>query len=516
MQKYKLWNLSKLSFICSFTTVVFISLLIFLPIAITSLHSAEKPVKSDESYLAAAEGLEKAFVEVAKKVKPAVVNISTEKTVTRNVTPFGGNPFGDDDFFKQFEPFFRRSMPPEVQKQIQSSLGSGVIVREDGYILTNNHMVDGLDPEKDKITVTLGDGRKFTKVKIIGKDPNTDVAVIKVDGTNLPTAKLGDSSVVQVGQIVIAIGNPFGLNESVTQGIVSALGRSIGLATYEDYIQTDASINPGNSGGPLVNLRGEVIGINAAISTGGAQQSAGVGFAIPVNLAKKIMGDLIETGKVVRGWLGVQLQELTPELAKSFGLGDKKGALIASVFEGPAKDAGIESGDVVIEFNGVAITSIMELRNLVAQAKVGDKVPMKLIRGGKEKTVIVKVAERTAEAEKSGVSVSGEETVSKWGITGQTMTKDLAGKMNLGFVEGLLITDIKTNSVADSAGLIKGDIIQKVNDKPVKDIKSFNETVKDIKPGDNVMFYVKRGDGYMFIALQIPVEKKEEKKEEKK
>lgn len=517
MKYFKAWNLPRISFVCSFTVAILATLLVFLPIAITSLHSAEKPVKSDESYIAAAESLEKAFVEVAKKVKPAVVNISTEKTVTRNVSPFGFNPFGDDDFFKQFEPFFRRSMPPEVQKQIQSSLGSGVIVREDGYILTNNHMVEGLDPEKDKITVTLGDGRKFTKVKIIGKDPNTDVAVIKVEGTNLPTAKLGDSSLMQVGQIVIAIGNPFGLNESVTQGIISALSRSnIGLATYEDYIQTDASINPGNSGGPLVNLHGEVIGINAAISTGGAQQSAGVGFAIPINLAKKIMGDLIETGKVVRGWLGVQLQELTPELSKSFGLVDKKGALIASVFEGPAKDAGIESGDVVTEFNGVEITSITELRNLVAQAKVGDKVPVKLIRGGKEKIVIVKVAERTAEAEKSGISTGGEETVSKWGITGQTMTKDLAGKMNLGFVEGLLITDIKTNSVADSAGLMKGDIIQKVNDKPVKDIKSFNEAVKDIKPGDSVMFYVKRGDGYMFTILQIPAEKKEEKKEEKK
>ncbi|MFB3896901.1 MAG: DegQ family serine endoprotease [bacterium] len=518
MRNITLRNLPQLSFVCLFTTVIFISLLIFLPIAMPSLHSAEKPVKSDESYLAAAEGLEKAFIEVAKKVKPAVVNISTEKTVTRNVSPFGFNPFGDDDFFKQFEPFFRRSMPPDVQKQIQSSLGSGVIVREDGYILTNNHMVEGLDPEKDKITVTLGDGRKFTKVKVIGKDPNTDVAVIKVEGENLPTAKLGDSSQVQVGQIVIAIGNPFGLNESVTQGIVSALGRSIGLTQYEDYIQTDASINPGNSGGPLVNLHGEVIGINAAISTGGAQQSAGVGFAIPVNLAKRIMGDLIETGKVVRGWLGVQLQELTPELAKSFGLSDKKGALIASVFEGPAKDAGIESGDVIVEFNGVPVNSSSELRNLVAQAKVNDKVPVKLIRKGKEKTVTVKIAERTEEVEKlAGSTTPGSaDTVTKWGITAQTMTKDLADKLKIGFVEGLLITEIKPNSFADNAGLMKNDIILKLNDTPVKDIKSFNDTVKDIKPGDSVMFYVKRGDGFMFSLVQIPVEKKEEKKEEKK
>lgn len=484
-------------------------LLVVLPLTFKISYGAEKPVKSEESNISALEGLEKAFIDIAKKVKPAVVNISTEKTViTRSVSPFGFNPFGDDDFFKQFEPFFR-GMPPEIQKRTLSSLGSGVIVREDGYILTNNHMVEGLDPEKDKITVTLGDGRKFTSVKVVGKDPKTDVAVIKVEGNNLPTAKLGDSSLVQVGQIVIAIGNPFGLAESVTQGIVSALGRSIGLTDYEDYIQTDAAINPGNSGGPLVNLRGEVIGINAAISTAGVQQSAGVGFAIPVNLAKKIMGDLIESGKVVRGWLGVQLNptEIDEKMAKALGLGDKKGALIANVFDGPAKDAGIESGDVIIELNGQPVTSNTELRNLVAQAKVGDKVPVKLIREGKENIVIVKIAERTEEVEQTS-----KDSATKWGLTVQTMTKDLASKSNLGFEEGLLVTDIKPKSVADEAGFIKNDIILKLNNKPVKDIKEFSDMVKDFKPGDSIKFYVKRADGFMFTILQIPAEKKEEKK----
>ncbi|MDI6783354.1 MAG: Do family serine endopeptidase [bacterium] len=493
-------------------------ILAFLPFVITSLHAAQKPAKttaipsvSEEVISPALENLEKAFIEVAKKVKPAVVNISIEKTViTRSGSPFGFSPFGDDDFFKQFEPFFRRMVPPEVQKQIQRSLGSGVIVRENGYILTNNHMVKDLDPEKDKITVTLADGRKFTSVKAIGKDPKTDVAVIKVEGDNLPTAKLGDSSIVQVGQIVIAIGNPFGLAESVTQGIVSALGRSIGLADYEDYIQTDASINPGNSGGPLVNLRGEVIGINAAISTGGAPQSAGIGFAIPINLAKKIMGDLIESGKVVRGWLGVQLNptEIDEKMAKALGLGDKKGALIANVFEGPAKEAGIESGDVIIEINGTAINSNTELRNLVAQAKVGDKVPVKLIRDGKEKTIIVKIAERTDEVE-----LASKDAASKWGLTMQTFTKELASKMNIPFEEGLLVTDIKTNSPADNAGLLKNDIILKVNNKPVKEIKEFIDIAKEIQPGESVKLYVKRADGYLFLVFQIP---EKEKKEEKK
>ncbi|MCX7918384.1 MAG: DegQ family serine endoprotease [bacterium] len=475
--------------------------------------SAEGPTKSDENVISAAEALEKAFVEVAKKVKPAVVNISTEKTVlTRSSNPFWFDPFGDDEFFKQFEPFFRRMVPPEVQKRVIPSLGSGVIVRDDGYILTNNHMVDGLDLEKDKIIVTLADGRKFTNVKVVGKDPKTDVAVIKVDGDNLPTAKLGDSNTVQVGQIVIAIGNPFGLAESVTQGIVSALGRSIGLADYEDYIQTDAPINPGNSGGPLVNLRGEVIGINAAIKTGGIAQNAGIGFAIPINLAKKVMGDLIESGKVVRGWLGVQLnpEEIDEKMAKALGLKEKKGALIANVLEGPAKEAGIEPGDVIIEINGVPVNSNTELRNLVAQAKVGEKVPVKLIRDGKEKIVIVKIAERTEDVE-----LASKDAATKWGLTVQTFTKELAQQLNLSFEEGLVVTEVKSKSLADEAGFQKNDIIIKINNKPVKEIKEFNDISKEIKPGDSVKFYLKRGNGYMFIILQIP-EKKEEKKEEKK
>lgn len=312
-----------------------------------------------------------AMVEVVAAVKPSVVNISSTKTIRRRGMP---SPFFNDPFFKRFfgDEFRSFEMPKEYK---QSGLGSGVIVDKDGYILTNNHVVKGAD----EIKVKLSDEREF-KGKVIGVDPKTDLAVIKIDSNHLPVIKLGDSDKLQVGETVIAIGNPFGLSHTVTSGIVSATGRAnVGIADYEDFIQTDAAINPGNSGGALVNVRGELVGINTAIfsTTGGYQ---GIGFAIPSNMTKVVMDSLIKKGKVIRGWLGVTIQPLTPDLAKQFNLKDKKGVLVADVVEdSPAEKTGIERGDVIVEFDGKKVDDVTDLRNMVANTLPNEEVPIKLI-----------------------------------------------------------------------------------------------------------------------------------------
>lgn len=345
---------------------------------------------------AAVAGDEQGFVQIAKTVKPAVVNIFATRSSRGSEGPHGAVP--DDPFFHRFfgDEWFRRFEAPRTHKE--RSLGSGVIVQSDGLIITNNHVVN----EADEIKVFLSDKREF-KAKLIGTDSKTDLAVVKIDADGLQTVRWADSDRLEVGELVLAVGNPFGLNQTVTMGIVSAVGRaSMGIAEYEDFIQTDAAINPGNSGGPLVNVRGEVVGINTAIfsRSGG---NMGIGFAVPSNLAHSVLEQLVRGGRVVRGWLGVSIQELSPELAAQFGLESTAGVLVSDVVEdGPAKKAGFERGDVVVEYDGKAVENPTQLRNAVAQTPIGKRVTVKLIRDKTPKSVEVTIAEQPRTVAQNG------------------------------------------------------------------------------------------------------------------
>jgi serine protease Do len=447
--------------------------------------------------------LQKTFMDVVKKMKPSVVDISTETTITRQGQQFG---IPDDPFFRQFfgeNPMFQA--PPQRQ-QLQTR-GSGFIIRKDGYILTNNHVVKNREVELGKITVTLSDGR--TKdAKIIGTDENSDLAVIKIDGDNYPVAELGDSDTIEVGQLVFTFGSPFSFSGSVSQGIISGLGRELGLSQYEHLIQTDAAMNPGNSGGPLVDIFGNVIGINKAIATGGGgqgmAQSAGIGFAIPINLARSVMGDLIKSGKWVRGYLGIFMGDVSEDLAKQMSLPNTKGVLVTQVIaKSPAASAGIQEYDVITEFNGKPVESPTDLKSMVALTHVGDKVPVKLIRDGKEKIIMVTVTERTETEE---AALIGKDTFKKWGLTLKTLTADLAKQSGIDLGNGgLLITDVDADSSAADMDFQKGDVILEVDKKPVKDIKDITAIIADKKAGDKILFRAKSPQGgYKIILFTVP------------
>jgi serine protease Do len=401
--------------------------------------------------------LSEAFEYASQKVTVSVVPIFAE-SVVQVQSPFGmpddqlKNFFGDD-FFKRF---FGETAP---QMQTVRSLGSGVILSKDGYILTNNHVV----AKAEKLSVVLND-KKTYKAKVIGADPPTDVAVIKIEADNLPAASLGDSDQVKVGQWVIAVGNPFQLMHTVTAGIISAKGRSsVNLAAYEDFIQTDASINPGNSGGALADLDGNVIGINTAIeSPTGQGGSVGIGFAIPINMARQVMNQLMKTGKIVRGYLDLFPQDIDEDLAKALKLKSTEGALVRQVPEGgPADKAGIKRGDVITAFDGKKIADSVELRNLVAQAPPGTKVTVTLIREGKEMNVTVVLGERPAEATTPQRKQQPEQmTSSRLGISVQTLTPDLADNLGYKGDRGVVIVSVVAGSAADDAGLQRGDLIK--------------------------------------------------------
>jgi serine protease Do len=430
-----------------------------------------------------------AMVEVVAAVKPSVVNISSTKTIRRQGIP---SPFFNDPFFRRFfgDGFRSFEMPKEYK---QSGLGSGVIVDKDGYILTNNHVVKGAD----EIKVKLSDEREF-KGKVIGVDPKTDLAVIKIDSNHLPLIKLGDSDKLQVGETVIAIGNPFGLSHTVTSGIVSATGRAnVGIADYEDFIQTDAAINPGNSGGALVNVRGELVGINTAIfsTTGGYQ---GIGFAIPSNMTKVVMDSLIKKGKVVRGWLGVTIQPLTSELVKQFNLKDEKGVLVGDVVEdSPAEKAGIERGDVIVEFEGKKVDDATNLRNMVANTLPNEEVTIKLIHNGKPKTVKVKIAEMPAENQTLLKTFDNQLK----GVHVQDMNPELKGSINVPKrITGVVVTDIENGSPAQGI-LINGDIIIEINREQIHNIKDYGSVVSKIKPDENILLLVYRQNSAFYVTL---------------
>jgi serine protease Do len=430
-----------------------------------------------------------AMSEVTSAVKPSIVNISSTKTLeARGMTsPFFNDPFFRDFFGNQFRNF----QQPKERKQ--SGLGSGVIVGKDGYILTNNHVIKGAD----EIKVKLSDKREF-KGKVIGTDQKTDLAVIKIEADNLPVIKLGDSDKLKIGETVIAVGNPFGLNQTVTSGIVSAKGRAdVGIADYEDFIQTDAAINPGNSGGALVNIKGEVIGINTAIvsSSGGYM---GIGFAIPSNMAKAVMDSLLNKGKVVRGWLGVSIQPITPELSKQFGTKDEKGALIGDVVENsPAEKAGIRAGDIIVEFEGKEVVDPSGLRNSVAVSSPGKDVTLKILRDGKPVTITATIAEQPDMMQKAMGTVDNQLK----GIHVQNLTPELRKKMELPVrVAGVVVADIDEDSPAEGI-LARGDIIMQINRRNIASLKDYEAVVSDIKASQGIMVLIYRNGSSIYVTL---------------
>jgi serine protease Do len=432
------------------------------------------------------------FAELAQQVSPAVVNISTVKRVKG-----GGRVFdyfmGPRERKNPMDEFFERFFGDAPQREYkQKSLGSGFILDAEGYILTNNHVVE----DAEEIKVILKDHQEL-EAKVIGRDAKTDLALIKIKSwKGLQLIKLGNSDELRVGDWVVAIGNPFGLENTVTAGIVSAKGRVIGAGPYDNFIQTDASINPGNSGGPLINLKGEVVGINTAIFAGGQ----GIGFAIPINTAKELISQLKEKGKVTRGWLGVMIQKVTPELAKAFDLKDESGALVGDVTSGsPAEKAGIKPGDIIIEFNGKAIKEMSELPRLVAAVPLGKVVEVKVLRNGGPQVFKVQIQEMEEKQTASGPSQMKEGL----GLSLNEFTPELARRYGLDFEPGLLVMQVKDGSPADDAGIQTGDLIKELNRKPVKDIKTFQGIITNIKKGGSVLFRLKRGGTSLFASLRL-------------
>ncbi len=431
------------------------------------------------------------FADLAEKLKPCVVNISTTKTVRGGGfrSPFGqGMPFdryfGGDDFFERFF----GDMPQREFKQ--KSLGSGFIISSDGYIFTNNHVVE----QADKILVKLSDGKEY-EAKVIGKDAKTDIALIKVKPTgSLPVAETGDSEKLRVGDWVMAIGNPFGLEQTVTAGIVSAKGRVIGAGPYDNFIQTDASINPGNSGGPLFNMEGKVIGINTAI----VAQGQGIGFAIPISMAKTILPDLKAKGKVTRGWLGISVQDISEDIAKNMKLKERSGALIADVFKGdPADKAGLKAGDVITEINGKKIKDTHELLMLIAGFRVGETVKIKILRDSLEKDVSIAVAERKEQAELAAAGESGQ----AFGMVVQEITPEIAKHLGLSTKKGVIVVEVQEGSTADEVGIQPQDIILQVNKMKITTMKEYVQELKKAGEKGGILLLIKRGKSTFFVPL---------------
>ncbi len=430
------------------------------------------------------------FADLAENLSPTVVNISTTKTIKG----YSRSPSGDDMPFRRFfggDELFKRFFGDMPEREFkQNSLGSGFIISGDGYIFTNNHVVE----KADKIRVKLSTGKEYD-AEIKGKDPNTDIALIKINpGNELPAVRFGDSDKLRVGDWVCAIGNPFGLEHTVTAGIVSAKGRVIGSGPYDNFIQTDASINPGNSGGPLFNLNGEVVGINTAI----VAQANGIGFAIPINTAKSIIDDLKTKGSVTRGWLGISIQEITEDIAKTLKLKDRKGALVGQVFEGePADQSGIKTGDVIIEIDGKAIQDTHELLRIVALLTVGKKVKVKVWRIGEVKVFQVTVGERKDEKILTGKGKIGE----YYGMTVQEITPEMAKHFGLPDNSGLVVTQIREGSPADDAGLNVQDVILEINRVRIFSIKEFLKEIGGDRREETVLLLIKRENATFFATL---------------
>jgi serine protease Do len=453
----------------------------------TGSSAADDFSGGDHVTLTAPATIPSSFAQLAEKLGPTVVNVKVTKVdkVTLSAPRIPEGPFGDF-----FERFFK-NMPQFPENHRSLGAGSGVIISGDGYILTNNHVVEGAK----EVTVTLADKQEYN-AKVVGLDPKTDLAVLKIDAEKpLPSATLGDSDKLKVGEWVVAIGNPFGLSHTVTSGIVSAKERVIGAGPYDDFIQTDASINPGNSGGPLFNMTGEVVGINTAI----IPQGQGIGFAIPVNTAKPLIPQLVSKGKVTRGYLGVNIQSITPELAKGLNLAETKGALVGDVVSGtPAEKAGIKRGDVIVEFNGKSIEDSHDLPAMVAVTPVGKKVPMTVVRDGKKRELEVKVGElESTEAENE----SGEPAQGKWGLTLENVTPGIAQHFHLKTLQGVVVSDVEPGGPANEAGIHQGDLILEINRKPVKTVEEAMDAITKADDKAPLLVLVQRDQGSLFIAM---------------
>ena len=458
---------------------------------------ADPPKVIDTESLRHATDLSNAFRNAAEAIRPAVVSVTSEKNLRV------GQQFMQPMFPDQFRRFFGEDFgrffntPSPNQKSIQQGYGSGVIVSRDGYVLTNNHVV----ADADRVVVKTQDNVEHT-AKVVGTDPKTDVAVLKIDASNLAAARLANSEEARVGDWVIAVGGPFGLENTVTAGIISATGRdAVGITDYENFLQTDAAVNPGNSGGPLVNLRGEVVGINTAIASRSGT-SAGIGFAIPSNLAKSIMDDLIPDGKIERGFLGAAIQDLTKELAKSFGYDGRDGVLVSDVSRGgPAEKAGLKSGDIVIHFNGRTMNHARKLRNMVAETQPDSTVDVEIFRDGKRQTVPVKIGLLDDKVVLS--ADQGQSTSTDLGLSVQTLTPELARQ--LGYTEnqkGVVVREVTTGGWAARAGLQPEQIIVSVNDREVTDARGFRDVLAEQDLSAGLRLQVLEGGHRRFVFLK--------------
>jgi serine protease Do len=468
-------------------------------LALLCVYASLSPVVAQQSQ-PTREGIITTFAPIVEKVTPSVVTVFTTQTVSRGQTAF---PLSDDTLRQ----FFGGSAPQRQGKQTLQGLGSGVIVSPDGYILTANHVVSGAD----EIMVGLGNDLRRFKAKKVGTDPGTDVALLKIDENNLPSINFADSDKARAGDVVLAIGNPFGLRQTVTMGIISAVGRGgIGIVDYENFIQTDAAINMGNSGGALVDTDGRLLGINSAIFTrsGGNQ---GIGFAIPANLAREVMQSLRDKGRVVRGYIGTSVQTLTPEIADAMKLkGQPTGALVGEVEpNAPAAKAGIKTGDVITAVNGKKVNDPRELRLMIGSMAPGTKAHMDINREGQTKTFDVKLAEMPASATEEGTETSSEETAQPekttvfGGVAVTSVTDDIRTALNLPKeIQGAVIADIDAESPAAKAGLREGDVIQEVNKQPVKSAKDLLAISKKLKPNEKILMRVYSQGRSGYVALE--------------
>jgi serine protease Do len=437
------------------------------------------------------------FSSLAEAVSPAVVNIRTEKTIQGGGRVFQHfkqqNPFGNNDRFNDFFEKFFGEQPQKDYKQ--RSLGSGFIIDKDGYIVTNNHVIENAD----KIKVKLKDGKEYS-AKIVGKDPSTDIALIKINaGDNLHVLPFGDSSTIKVGQWVVAIGSPFGLEQTVTAGIISAKGRVIGSGPYDNFLQTDASINPGNSGGPLIDMQGQVIGINTAIIASGQ----GIGFAIPINLAKGVIEQLKAKGEVTRGWLGVVIQDINDDVADYYGIKDKKGVLVTDVIKGdPADKAGIRPQDIILEVNDKKVETSRDLTSLVANIPVGEKVKITVLRNNKKQTFTVDVAKRPEENKLMSSNGPGKTHEDDLGIQVSNITPEVAHQLNVSPSDGVLVDQVASGSKAESAGIQNGDIIKEINHHAVKSVDEFTAQLSKLKKNDEIQLFIWRMNaGFVVIKM---------------
>jgi len=431
------------------------------------------------------------FAPVLRNVLPSVVNISSSKVVK-----------GAPEMGAQLDPFFRQFFGDEngpfaiPKERREKSLGSGVIVSPEGYVLTNKHVVDGAT----NVRITLSDKREL-EARIVGTDPQTDIAVVKIDASNLKPLVLGDSSRVEVGDTALAIGNPFGVGQTVTKGIISATGRgNLGIEDYEDFLQTDAPINPGNSGGALINDRGELIGINTAIIAEGSKGSQGIGFAVPVNLAHQVMDQILKSGKVVRAYMGIVPQDMTPEMAKAFHEKEARGVVVGDVSpNSPAQEGGIQRGDIILEVNGKPVADSNQLRMNISLMHPGTRIQLKLLRNGAEKDMSLKLAEMPTESAKVESDEGDDSSKALQGVEVANLTPRTAEKLGLPTsTTGVVVADIDPASKLADSGLRKGDVIQEVNHQPVKSVSEFQGAIK--KAGSDPLLLVNRQGRTLFIA----------------